>query len=450
MAEPPSVPTPDDPDGRPVRPGPSLPNSSARPDVRCPRCHLVPPGDALWTCDCGHRWDCFRTRGQCPTCGKSAKETRCPACDESSPHVAWYGKPRRRRRRSFRFTREGKIFVAVTVGVGLAAVNTGNNLLYLVLGLMLSSLLVSGMLSDVALWRIRLHRRAPRRAFAGDLALVEFTLVNDKQRLPSYALEVEDVAVGERTDRSCFFLKVAPSAAPTGTYRRRAKRRGLLRFTGAIVRTRYPFGLIEKGRTMTLPGQMLVYPAIVPVDLREVFGGHGGDASASRRTGRGAEVAGLREYQEGDEARAIHWRRTAALGRLIVRERLAETRAHLTLLLDNGAPEGEAFAPWAEGFEVAVSEAASIAQEALAAGASVEVRARDGSSPVVLPGSPPDPILRWLALLGHVPSASVAPPRPAKRGHSYAIAVHVQEATAATDSPAMDPAATDPETQVSA
>ena len=45
--------------------------------------------------------------------------------------------PRRRRRgrRYLKFTREGRVFLLVTLGVGTGAVNTGNNLLYLVLGL---------------------------------------------------------------------------------------------------------------------------------------------------------------------------------------------------------------------------------------------------------------------------------------------------------------------------
>ena len=74
---------------------------------------------------------------------------------------------RRRANRKFRLTREGRAFLLVTVGVGFAAVNTANNLLYLLLGLLLSLLLVSGVLSDLALWKLRVQRRIPQRLFAG-------------------------------------------------------------------------------------------------------------------------------------------------------------------------------------------------------------------------------------------------------------------------------------------
>ena len=62
------------------------------------------------------------------------------------------------RRRRFSLTRQGKGYVFVTIGVGIAAVNTGNNLLYLILGLLLSLLLVSGTLSDLALYQLRAKR----------------------------------------------------------------------------------------------------------------------------------------------------------------------------------------------------------------------------------------------------------------------------------------------------
>ena len=90
---------------------------------------------------------------------------------------------RRRSRRKFRLTREGRAFLFVTVGVGLAAVNTANNLLYLVLGLLLSLLLVSGVLSDLALWKLEISRSVPTRLFAGRRSYMDVALLNAKRWL---------------------------------------------------------------------------------------------------------------------------------------------------------------------------------------------------------------------------------------------------------------------------
>jgi uncharacterized protein (DUF58 family) len=346
---------------------------------------------------------------------------------------------KKRRRRAFRFTREGKMFLAVTFGVGLAAVNTGNNLLYLVLGLMLSLLLVSGTLSDVALWHARVERVLPKRAQVGRPSVISLRLANDKP-VPAYAVEIEDLALDEaQADRRCFFLKVAARGDQTATYRRVPTRRGWLRFERMMLRTRYPFGLIEKGWPHRVPGELLVYPAVVPVDVRRILGGAEGLGTPDRRLGRGPEIDGLREHREGDEARSIHWRRSAALDRLVVREHAAEARARLTLLLDEARPsfddEDDALA-WDEGFEVAVSEAASLANAALEARAAVEVRTRRGASPLVLPGSPADPILRFLALLETTPSHD-APPLTAPRGsvvHRIAVSFGSPSASPSTPS----------------
>jgi uncharacterized protein (DUF58 family) len=325
-------------------------------------------------------------------------------------------KKKKRRRRGFRLTREGKVFLAVCLGVGLAAVNTGNNLLYLVLGLMLSLLLVSGTLSDLVLWRISVARHLPKRLFAGVPMAVEIELHNRKKRAPSYALEVVDLAIGE-TDapRRCFFLKVSASAKQRATYRRVPTERGWLRFDEIRLASRHPFGLIEKRRHRRCKDEALVYPALVPVVLSEIPGiGHGRDEVIDE-PGRGADVRGLRDFREGDEARAIHWRRSAALDRFVVRERSREGRGRLTLRLDQLRPE-DAGDGWTEAFERRISRAASLANEALAAGFAVEVVVRGGRSPTVLGGGPPDPIFRYLALLE--PAAADAgdfplPPRSA-------------------------------------
>ncbi|HJL19559.1 MAG TPA: hypothetical protein RMH99_28105, partial [Sandaracinaceae bacterium LLY-WYZ-13_1] len=119
---------------------------------------------------------------------------------------------RRRMPRRLRFTREGRVFVLVTLGVGAAAVNTGNNLLYLVLGMLLSLIVLSGVLSEGVLRGLRVARRLPRRAFAGSPALIELAVTNEKRRFPTYSVELEDVAPGEPTERRCYFLKIGPGA----------------------------------------------------------------------------------------------------------------------------------------------------------------------------------------------------------------------------------------------
>ena len=71
--------------------------------------------------------------------------------------------------RGLTFTRDGKVFVLISLGVGFAAVNTGNNLLFLVLGMMLGMIIVSGILSEITLRNVTVTRRIPGRVEAGTI-----------------------------------------------------------------------------------------------------------------------------------------------------------------------------------------------------------------------------------------------------------------------------------------
>ncbi|MEC7518558.1 MAG: DUF58 domain-containing protein [Myxococcota bacterium] len=316
-------------------------------------------------------------------------------------------KEKKRRRRGpprrLKFTREGRVFVFVTVGVGAAAVNTGNNLLYLVLGLLLSLIVLSGILSELVLRSVRVGRQLPRRAFAGTPCLVELSLLNLKRRLPSYSVELEDVAgPDDEGGRRVWFLKVGPGETQLRAYSRTPARRGWLRLTQLRVRTRYPFGLFEKWRVIDVEDALLVFPKVDDApSIAQVRAETGPDAP-SRRLGPGAEVAGLRDYVAGDDARSIHWRRSASLGRVVVRERQRDEARKLTLVVDEGRP-ADASEGWDEAFEALVSRTARRAADALERGAAVEIVSRSGTSPLVLAGQPPDPLWRHLALLEIVP-----------------------------------------------
>lgn len=334
-------------------------------------------------------------------------------------------------RRHLRTTREGKAFIFVTFGVGLAAFNTGSNLLFLVFGFMLSLIVLSGILSENSIRNVRVIRRLPQRANAQSTCLVEVLLHNEKERIASYSLEVEDIAESTPTERRCYFLKVAPRSQQIATYRRTPARRGVLRFNGFRIATRYPFGIFEKWRLLHEPGEMIVFPALLAA--HEVAGElrhHGVDAP-SGQTGPGTEIAGLRSFVTGDEARNVHWRRTAALGRLVVREHERDNSTQLTIVLDNARPAASDSA-WDERFEHLVSRAATLATHAAAAQMSVEVVARGSRSPLALAGSALEPVLRYLALIEAV-AAELAPPIGSVYGRGMQISLQVTAEAASTE-----------------
>lgn len=58
--------------------------------IACPKCQWQPDGRSHWQCSCGHCWNTFETKGECPKCKIQWQDTHCPACHESSAHGDWY------------------------------------------------------------------------------------------------------------------------------------------------------------------------------------------------------------------------------------------------------------------------------------------------------------------------------------------------------------------------
>ena len=166
-------------------------------------------------------------------------------------------------------TRAGWYFTAICFGVGFAALNTGNNLLYLVLSLMLAFLVLSGVLSESALRGIQVRRRIASELYAEADNPIAIEIHNAQRRVPAFAIVVEDRMrddAGEtRAAGRTFALRVGAGETETRRYQLRPERRGALDFVGFSVSTRFPFGLFLKSLRIESPAQTLVYPAIEPL-----------------------------------------------------------------------------------------------------------------------------------------------------------------------------------------
>ena len=317
--------------------------------------------------------------------------------------------------RKLKLTREGKYYVGVTFGVGFAAINTGNNLLYLLLGMLLSLIIVSGILSELALRGLIVTRRLPMRAQVGRAHLVEIEVHNSKPRVPSYAIEVEDLRDGQPADKRCFFLKVSPGATQVAAYRRTPPRRGRERHTGFRVATRFPFGLFEKSREVEVPGELIVYPAIDVVALPPDRPGSREGGHRANARGGSDETFALRSMRAGDDPRDIYWRKSTLRDQLVLRERGRETRPEVTLLVDNvrpdGSREGPAAKAFAEQLERRIREIASFAVAHVLRGDGVVVRAASGERARGDGTLGSDALLRMLALLDIATTRAPLPTR---------------------------------------
>jgi uncharacterized protein (DUF58 family) len=321
----------------------------------------------------------------------------------------WFRPPRK-----FRLTREGKWFIGATLVLGFAAVNGGINLLFLVFGMLLCLLVANGVLAEASMRRLAPHRQLPHAIYAGSPFLMGIAVRNQKSRVATFSLEVEDLSADRNpVDRRCFFLKIPAGRRQETSYRRTLARRGIHRLTGLRLSTRFPFGLLRRSLDVDAPADLLVYPALIPVTdlvLRTGLSQLGEKQTAARA--RSGEFRGLRELRPGDDPSSIHWRTSARRGRPFMREFEEEAGRTVVIVLETDV----AFEASLD-FETAVSYAASLALLLLRRGLRVGLVAGAFGIAPEIGGAQGGQILRALALVEPAAKSQSVGERPAWAGH---------------------------------
>jgi uncharacterized protein (DUF58 family) len=268
---------------------------------------------------------------------------------------------RLRPRRTIRPTRDGWWCLGAALALGFSAMNTGNNLLYLLASLLLALIVVSGVLSEQSMRRLHLSAVVPEEIFAGRPALLGTRVANRKRWLPSYSITLR------AGPRRLYVDRLAAGEEVLLTWESTFAARGRARLPGVRVTTRFPFGLFAKTGRPLLEDEAIVFPAVRRIDAAGRRRSAAGGTRSLHRRGRGHDLYNLREYRVGDDQRLIHWRSTARAGALMVRELEAETAATTRIVLvGDGLHDPERL-------EAALSEAASLAVHLAGTGAAVEL-----------------------------------------------------------------------------
>lgn len=366
--------------------------------------------------------------------------------------------------RRLSFTSAGKYFVLLTIGIGFGAINTGNNLLFLLLGMMLSLIIASGILSEAVIRRLDARRNLPKRLFAGSNAAGAFSVENPS-RWPSLSIEVsERNATGERGPMAG--TEIGPKRRPWWKFwksgkkvdgandkpvaeaytlrieggerldlptRYRLPRRGLYELAGLNVVTRFPFGLFEKRRELDDRDQMVVYPAPLDVDdwIATVHARFG-DVAQNKR-GMGEEYFGLRDYRPGEDQRMIHWKSSARRGEVVVREteRQEQRAVEVCLLNCTGQPASQRHLH-EPAFEKGLRRTVGLIQALQQRGYRVGLRTLDAHVPASDESNHLDRMLATLAVTElRDGSQLIALPDARRDGGVGRILVGLQSATAA-------------------
>ncbi|MGA8436808.1 MAG: DUF58 domain-containing protein [Candidatus Sulfotelmatobacter sp.] len=286
-----------------------------------------------------------------------------------------------RLRQTFHYevTRAGVVYVLVTLVIAIAALNTGNNLLYIVVAAMLAAILVSGVVSAMVLRGLELDVRLPEQVFAGRAVMGHIVLRNARRWMPSFSIRIvptrkeKKVRKEWRWEPTTFVFplnsppqnqwvrlrdyrvrRVELPCAPPGIFEGMVyfpylpaktelaadlellfEHRGCYCESSFGVATRFPFAFLMKTRHIALEREILVYPPVEsPEELFEILPLVRGEWESFVR-GRGSDLYRIREYMPEDSARHVDWKATAKSGSLKVREFSREDERKLCIVFDN-------------------------------------------------------------------------------------------------------------------
>lgn len=277
-------------------------------------------------------------------------------------------------------TRAGLIYILISVVIGIAAINTGNNLLYVIVAALLSAIMVSGVASAWVLRSLNLDVHLPEHVFAGRPMLARLLLTNTSLWMPSFSVRIVPAKRKSSKDRwrwESYTLGFPRSRAPQDQWLRLPDRR-LRRVPEEIEKpilresvyfpflspkqelrsdveisfatrgryceknfglaTRFPFSFLTKTRRINLAREVIVFPVVEAADqFLEMLPKVTGEFEAFV-AGRGYDLYRIREYMPDDSARHVDWKASARTGSLKLREFSREDERKLRIVFDNPAP----------------------------------------------------------------------------------------------------------------
>jgi uncharacterized protein (DUF58 family) len=256
-------------------------------------------------------------------------------------------------------------FLIVAVALLIAAFSTGLQFLFYVVYLGLLGIGGSYVLTRFGLADLEAGYRVDhRQGHVGDDLRTTYSISN-ASGLPKPWLEVYNPtdlpvalpgrALGLRSWAQRSWVAIVPLT-----------RRGTFRIEPMIVRTGDPFGFFEAAATVGRPTVVTVFPRVLPLPRWRLPNAYlEGTHSAPERTLQTTPLATtVRPYVPGDSFNRIHWRSTARLGEIQVKEFDLEQTADLWLFVDLEAAvqagDGDVST-----VEEAVRVAASIAHDAI-------------------------------------------------------------------------------------
>jgi uncharacterized protein (DUF58 family) len=216
-----------------------------------------------------------------------------------------------------KITKAGYIYIFLTISLGFASINTGNNLVYLITSALLGFMGISGFFGRKNIYSLQVELEFPEEVFANREFPLKIKLTNVSKLMPSFLIEISInnkhkilipfIDKGKVKEKTIFFT---------------FEKRGENNIENILISSHFPFNFfvrfnrVKKRFSKTVFPEPLKYPFYFSSSYyREIKG-----ILDNSRKGESGDIISLREYTEKDSIKFIHWKSFAKTGKLMVKE----------------------------------------------------------------------------------------------------------------------------------
>ncbi len=219
--------------------------------------------------------------------------------------------------------KSGFIFIVLTIFLGFAGINTGNNLIYLITSTLLGFMAISGFFGKRNINNLEIKLEFPEEIFAKTKIPVKVSVVNNRGFLPAFLIKVHIF------DQSLLFPFVNCKNFKTKTISTYFPKRGNVAIKHAKISSTFPYNFFIRYSRIILNKEKIVFPEPEYSPLIQTIFSNGeqtfiSDSNISNR-GISGELLFIREYNN-DPIKLIHWKSSAKLDKFMVKELSSEIR----------------------------------------------------------------------------------------------------------------------------
>jgi uncharacterized protein (DUF58 family) len=217
----------------------------------------------------------------------------------------------------------------MTLLLGFAAVNTGNNLLYLLVSALLGFMSISGIFGRWNLAGLRVDLVLPDEIYDGVETMLTVRFENSKRWLPSFLLALH-LPVGRTTA-----VHIARRDTASETLYATFHGRGIQSIGQGRVESIFPINFFVRSFPIPVERKITVFPAPRFCRNTAAEAGRsraGGEFQAGRK-GYEGDISRISDYSGGEPLKLIHWKLSARHGMLKVKELSTVTRPPVVLEL---------------------------------------------------------------------------------------------------------------------